>query len=134
MHGGTKVSHKCLGAQGSQISYNVFHIKGKGCNISSHLHGQHDSPIILKMGGTKNQELTAISKESWQYLLKQKITITAEYLPGSMNVEARQGIQAKPTIFMKLRQIRGTPEVDLFASRVSHQLPHYISWKIDPFS
>ena len=35
---------------------------------------------------------------------------------------------------MKLCQIRGTPEVDLFASRVSHQLPHYISWKIDPFS
>ena len=82
---------------------------------------------LMKTGGTKNQELTAISKESWQYLLKRKITITAEYLPGSMNVEARQGIQAKPTIFMKLRHIRGTTEVDLFASRVSHQLPHYIS-------
>ena len=39
-----------------------------------------------------------------------------------------------PTIFMKLRQIRGIPEMDLFALRVSHQLPHYISWKIDPFS
>ena len=39
-----------------------------------------------------------------------------------------------PTIFMKLCQIRGTPEMDLFASMVSHQLPQYISWKIDPFS
>ena len=98
---------------------------------------------LMKMGGTKNQELTAISKEIWQYLLKRKITITAEYLPGSMNVEAdRESRQTRdssewklnPTIFMKLCQIRGTPEVDLFASRVSHQLPHYISWKIDPFS
>ena len=35
---------------------------------------------------------------------------------------------------MKLRKIRGIPEMDLFALRVSHQLPHYISWKIDPFS
>ena len=24
--------------------------------------------------------------------------------------------------------------MDLFVWRVSHQLPHYISWKIDPFS
>ena len=37
------------------------------------------------------------------------------------------------SIFMKLYQIRGTPEMDLFALRVSHQLPQYISWKIDPF-
>ena len=43
----TKLPHKCLGAQDSQISYNVLHIKGKGCNISSHPHGQHDSPVIL---------------------------------------------------------------------------------------
>ena len=35
---------------------------------------------------------------------------------------------------MKLCQMRGTPEVDLFASRVSHQLLYYISWKIDLFS
>ena len=35
---------------------------------------------------------------------------------------------------MKLCQIRETPETDLFASRVSHQLPQYISWKIDSLS
>ena len=37
-------------------------------------------------------------------------------------------------IFMKLCQIRRTPEMDLCASRVSHQLLQYISWKTDPFS
>ena len=46
-----------------------------------------------------------------------------------MNVEAdRESRQSRdssewklnPTIFMNLCQIRGTPEVDLFASRVSH--------------
>ena len=42
--GGTKVSHKSLG---SQISYNVLHIKEKGCNISSHFHQQHSSLVIL---------------------------------------------------------------------------------------
>ena len=81
------------------------------------VHGQHDMDnmtalsYLMKMGGTKSQELTAISKEIWQYLLKRKITITAEYLPGSMNVEAdRESRQTRdssewklnPTIFMKL--------------------------------
>ena len=32
-----------------------------------------------------------------------------------------------PTIFMKFFEIRGTPEMDLFASRASNQLAQYIS-------
>ena len=60
-----------------------------------------------------------------------------------MNVEAeRESRQTRgsskwklnPTIFINLCQVRETPEMDLFASRVSHQLPQYMSWKIDPFS
>ena len=51
VHRGTKVSHKCLGAQGSQISYNFLHIEGKECNINYHPHGQHDSPVILNENG-----------------------------------------------------------------------------------
>lgn len=26
----------------------------------------------------------------------------------------------------------GTPDIDLFASRLSHQLPNYVSWEPDP--
>ena len=62
-----------LEAQDNQISYNFFNIKRKGCNISSHLHGQHGTPAMIKENGI---------------LMKQKITITAEYLPELMNVEA----------------------------------------------
>ena len=47
VHRGKKVSHECREAQGSQISYNVLHVKGKECNISSNPHGQNDSPVIL---------------------------------------------------------------------------------------
>ena len=60
--------------------------------ISVHIHMDNTTALshLMKMGGTKNQELTAISKKIWQYLLKQKFTITAEYLPESMNVEAER--------------------------------------------
>ena len=51
VRGGTKVSHKCLEAQGTQINCNIFHIKGKGCNNSSHPHRQHESSVILNESG-----------------------------------------------------------------------------------
>ena len=43
---------------------------------------------LVKIGGTGNQMLQKLSKEIWQYLLKHQITVTAEYLPSSLNVEA----------------------------------------------
>ena len=144
VHGGTKVSHKCLRAQGSQISYNVLYIKGKGCNISSHPYGQYDSPVILnENGGYQEPRVDCDEQRNWQYLLKRMITITAKYLLGSMNVEAdkksRQTRHSskwklKSTIFLKLCQISGTTEMDLFASRILHQLHQHLSCKINPIN
>ena len=41
----------------SKISYNVLHIKGKGCNISPHPHGQHESPVIRNENGVRGEGL-----------------------------------------------------------------------------
>ena len=35
-------------------------------------------------------------------------------------------------VFKKLQEMRGPLAIDLFASRISHQLPIYISWLPDP--
>ena len=43
-------------------------------------------------------------------------------------------MKTKPNNLHEIVSDKGTPEMDLFASRVSHQLPQYISWKIVPFS
>ena len=43
---------------------------------------------LVKMGGTKNNYLIELAKEMWKYLLLHGITITAEYLQSSINVEA----------------------------------------------
>ena len=40
------------------------------------------------MGGTASREMTALAKEIWELALLQKIIITAEYLPGKLNVRA----------------------------------------------
>ena len=43
---------------------------------------------LLKMGGTKNPDLMQISKEIWEFLFGQGITITAKHLPGNLNCKA----------------------------------------------
>ena len=39
-----------------------------------------------------------------------------------------------PVVFQNLYKFWWTPDIDLFASRVSHQVPNYVSWKLDPYS
>ena len=43
---------------------------------------------LVKMGGTKRAELNKILKEIWEYLVGNKIALTAEYLPSSQNIQA----------------------------------------------
>jgi len=70
------------------------------------------------------------------------IMITAEYLPGILNKEADwesrnvrdfSEWKLKPQMFMNLCKIVGSPIIDLFASRLSNQIPVYFSWKPDPY-
>lgn len=39
-----------------------------------------------------------------------------------------------PQVFLKIYKTFGKPEIDLFASRLSHQVPQYNGWMPDPFS
>ena len=40
----------------------------------------------------------------------------------------------KPVVFQKLCKSWWTPDIDIFASNVSHHVPSYVSWKLDPYS
>jgi len=69
--------------------------------------------------------------------------ITAQHLPGCLNVEAdyesrnvkdSSEWKLKVSVFRKICTKLGNPTRDLFASRVSKQLPRYVLWKIDLYS
>ena len=111
----------------------------------SSIHLQIDNTValsyLMKMGGTKSWELTKISKRIWHYLLDKEITLTAEWIPTQLNIVAdwesrnvKDSTEWKlsQTIFQKICKAMGTPNIDLFASRVSHQVPTYLSLKADP--
>ena len=64
------------------------------------------------------------------------ITITVEYLPVILNVEADFRSRSvtdsgewklNPETFRMICKALWAPDIDLFASRMSHQLPMYVS-------
>ena len=43
---------------------------------------------LMKKEGTQNKEIIATSKEIWEFALSKDITLTADYLPGRLNIRA----------------------------------------------
>ena len=117
-------------------------------NLESQSHsspvGQHGSfNISVKDGGFPENKISPITKEIWDHLIQCGITLTAEHLPNKLNVtayrESRNNLDSSdwklaPWLFQRICQLRGTQEIDLFASRLSLQIKTYFSWKPDPLS
>ena len=85
--------------------------------------------------------LCCLAIEIWEWCLAREIIIHAEYLPGMENVAAdwesrhhndSSNWQLSPAVFDAVNQLLGPFSIDLFASRINHQLPIYCSWRPDP--
>ena len=98
---------------------------------------------INKMGGTHSRELMEITAQVWEWSIPRNIMISAEHLPGKLNTTADHESRLKgdssewmldPAVFHQIMEALGPCQIDLFASRLSAQLPRYMSWRPDPGS
>ena len=98
---------------------------------------------INKMGGAKSPVLSRLALDLWDWCLEHKIEVEAEYLPGILNTRAdkdstvmldRHNWKIDPQVFSIINQLWGPLEVDLFASRLTNQLPRYYCWRPDPLA
>ena len=98
---------------------------------------------INRLGGTRSSILALHTKELWEWCLQRGITLSAEYLPGSLNVIAdreSRTVQSTgewmldPAMFQALDNNLGPLKVDMFATRLNNQTTLYFSWKPDPFA
>ena len=73
--------------------------------------------------------------------MERDITVQAQHLAGTLNCTAdaesrmmrdRSDWMLCPSIFHTINCILGPLEVDLFASRLTTQLPSFVSWRPDP--
>ena len=115
----------------------TFFLK-KGIEVHSFSNRQQNHfKVPIENGGTKNQKLIDLSKEMWAYLCSWGITTAAEYLTSVTSTQAffqtRDHSESKlnPEFFLKVSLIFGKPVIDLFASRLSRQVPEYTTWMPD---
>ena len=98
---------------------------------------------INKRGGTHSPTLASLALEIWNFCISRRIWITARHVPGVTNIEAdfasrhfnnRTEWTVDKMVFQRITKRFYTPEVDLFASRINHQLPRYVARYPDPRS
>ena len=96
---------------------------------------------INRLGGTVSPQLNQLTRDLWLWCMNRSITLKAVHLAGKLNTVAdeesrvmkdRTDWQLCPDAFQTIIRLRGPLQVDLFASRLSYQLPDYVSWRPDP--
>ena len=109
-------------------------------NISIKLRLDNTTAVyyINNKGGTRSPELMALIMELWTWCLSRNIYIQAEHLPGVQNCLADKASRTcidstdwkiQPKL---IKQFLVDRDTDLFATRLTHQLPRYVSWHPDP--
>ena len=129
---------------------NVLELKAAFLALKSFLKNQSHKVVCLRMdnttavahvnnkGGTRSTCLVFLTLELWRWCLKRDIMISAQHVPGKLNTIAdRESRVFNDTSDWKIDPriispfLRGC-EIDLFASRLTAQLPKYVSWRLDP--
>ena len=85
---GTVVTHRHIRTESSRISTLTFNKQKYLKEFHFQIGNTTALLYLVKMGGTGNQALLKLSKEICQYILKNQIIITAEFLPIFLIVEA----------------------------------------------
>jgi hypothetical protein len=136
--------------QESLLHINVLELKATFLAVQDFLKHQSNLSVKLRLdnttaiayinnqGGTRSPSLTSLTLELWNWCLQQSILITAEHLPGVLNVQADKESRTfvdssdwklQPQILQPFLKDR---EIDLFATSLTNQLKHYVNWRPDP--
>ena len=98
---------------------------------------------INNMRGTKSLNCNKISRNIWLWCIENGIWLSCSHIPGKSNIEADKKSRLfndqtewklKETIFQKITEKGGIPDIDLFASRLNFQIKKFCAWKSDPLA
>lgn len=139
-----KASHKLPRVLAGSFAINTFCKTKVVAHVKLLMDNTSAVAYINKIGGgTHSQSLANLAIDLWTWCLENEIQMSAEHLPGVLNVKADWESRAvidpsdwklNPILLWALSQKWGPLEVDLFASRLTCQLPQFVSWKPDPWS
>ena len=86
--------------------------------------------------GTVSQQLCQLALTIWTWCVERNITLLAEDLPGHLNLQADEESRTakdrcdwilNQLVVQRINSVMGPLEVDLFALRLTKQLPRFYS-------
>ena len=95
------------------------------------------------MWGTTSPKLSHLTKDLWLWCMERNILLQAQHLTRVLNSIAnresriwsdRSEWKLSPDLIQNINHKLGPLSTDLLASRLSAQLPAFISWKLDPLA
>lgn len=123
----------------------LFGLKSLCKEQNKHIRIRTDSTTALayvkNMGGTRSESCMNETRQIWDWAQSNNCWLSITHIPGILNVLAdfksrcfKQQVEWEiaPAIFQDICKQFGTPDIDLFASRLNHKLPLYVSWEPDP--
>ena len=96
---------------------------------------------INKLDGTHSRQLSLLAIEPWHFARQMNLTLSAVYVPGIKDCIADRKSRVfndslewmlNPQVFQQILLKMQGLEVDLFASRINHQLTAFVSWRPEP--
>lgn len=123
------------------IALKIFARDLSDCQILLRIDNSTAISYINRMGGIQYPHLTQISREIWDWCERRGLFVFASYIKSTDNTIADyESRRCHPDIeweladwaFEALCSSFGTPDIDLFASRVNNKCSTYISWHRDP--
>ena len=97
---------------------------------------------INKMGTSHSPQLNTLTKTIWDWCITNDIWLTIARIPGLDNIEAdRESRKSrrctewclnKDLFRQACEKLQFSPNIDLFASRINHQVKPFISYHPDP--
>ena len=133
----------CLELLAATLALKTFAKRTTGVSILLRLDNSTAVAYINNLGGTVSKELITLTRNLWVWCLVRNIQIIAQHLPGSSNniadeesrtLRDRSDWMLHPRVFNRINHLFGPLEVDLFASRLTTQLPAFYSWRPDPLA
>lgn len=123
------------------IALKIFAKQLTNCQILLRVDNSTAISYINRMGGIQFPHLTQVAKDIWQWCENRKLFIFASYIKSADNKVADfESRRVHPDIewelsnsaYQKIIAKFGTPQIDLFASRINNKCAKYVSWNRDP--
>ena len=92
---------------------------------------------VNNMGSIKSQTFNDIACRIWDFCTKNQLLVSAAHIPETINIETDKQFRVLEdatewklisSLFHKIVEKFGKPDIDFFATRINKELDRYVSW------